>query len=99
MIIVITNVQLNVQDIGSMNKKILKFVQLNNHAMMLQIIIINQLKWLIQLLNNVQKIVMMVIIGILRMITKCVQQRNHVLVLLLMEVYHQLLIIIINNVY
>ena len=99
MIIVITNVQLNVQDIGSMNKKILKFVQLNNHVMMLQIIMINQLKWLIQLLNNVQKIVMMVIIGILRMITKCVQQRNHVLVLLLMEVYHQLLIIIINNVY
>lgn len=78
MIIVITNVQLNVQDIGSMNKKILKFVQLNNHVMMLQIIMINQLKWLIQLLNNVQKIVMMVIIGILRMITRCVQQRNHV---------------------
>ena len=99
MIIVITNVQLNVQDIGSMNKKILKFVQLNNHVMMLQIIMINQLKWLIQLLNNVQKIVMMAIIGILRMITRCVQQRNHVLVLLLMEVYHQLLIIIINNVY
>ena len=80
MIIVITNVQLNVQDIGSMNKKILKFVQLNNHVMMLQIIMINQLKWLIQLLNNVQKVVMMVIIGILRMITKCVQQSNHVLV-------------------
>ena len=78
MIIVITNVQLNVQDIGSMNKKVLKFVQLNNHVMMLQIIMINQLKWLIQLLNNVQKIVMMVIIGILRMITRCVQQRNHV---------------------
>ena len=80
MIIVITNVQLNVQDIGSMNKKVLKFVQLNNHVMMLQIIMINQLKWLIQLLNNVQKVVMMVIIGILRMITRCVQQRNHVLV-------------------
>ena len=45
MIIVITNVQLNVQDIGSMNKKTLKFVQLNNHVMMLQIIMINQLKW------------------------------------------------------
>ena len=80
MIIVITNVQLNVQDIGSMNKKVLKFVQLNNHVMMLQIIMINQLKWLIQLLNNVQKVVMTVIIGILRMITRCVQQRNHVLV-------------------
>ena len=45
MIIVIINVQLNVQDIGSMNKKVLKFVQLNNHVMMLQIIMINQLKW------------------------------------------------------
>ena len=78
MIIVIINVLLNVQDIGSMNKKVLKFVRLNNHVMILQIIMINQLKWLIQLLNNVQKIVMMVIIGILRMITKCVQQRNHV---------------------
>ena len=99
MIIAIINVQLNVQDIGSMNKKVLKFVRLNNHVMMLRIIMINQLKWLIQLLNNVQKIVMMVIIGILRMITKCVQQSNHVLVLLLMEVYHQLLITIINNVY
>ena len=78
MIIVIINVQLNVQDIGSMNKKTLKFVQLNNHVMMLQIIMINQLKWLIQLLNNVQKIVMMVIIGILRMIIRCVQRSNHV---------------------
>ena len=78
MIIVIINVQLNVQDIGSMNKKVLKFVRLNNHVMILQIIMINQLKWLIQLLNNVQKAVMMVIIGILRMITRCVQRSNHV---------------------
>ena len=45
MIIVIINVLLNVQDIGPMNKKVLKFVQLNNHVMMLQIIMINQLKW------------------------------------------------------
>ena len=79
MITVITNVQLNVQDIGSMNKKILKFVQLNNHVMMLQIIMINQLKWLIQLLNNVQKVVMTVIIGILKAVISYVQQRNHVL--------------------
>ena len=80
MIIVIINVQLNVQDIGSMNKKVLKFVRLNNHVMMLRIIMINQLKWLIQLLNNVQKIVMMVIIGIFKAVISYVQQRNHVLV-------------------